>query len=182
MIRLFIALDIPDEVKENIYTILKTVPHYSSEFRWEPKEKIHLTLKFIGDIPEESLEDIISEIDFAKEFSTFNCTISKFGFFFKDNNPAILWCNFETDDQIISLTKELNVRLRKYGIEDEKQKFKGHLTLLRIKKRVSEDFIISFKEFKFEPIQFKCNTISLIQSLLKISGSEYKVLKIYELK
>jgi len=182
MIRLFVALEIPDEVKNNIYTILKSVPEYSAEFKWEPKEKFHLTLKFIGDVPEESLEDIISEIEFVKDYSAFNCTISKFGFFFRDNNPVILWCNFETDDKINSLVNNLNTRLIKFGIDEDKRKFKGHLTLLRIKKSVNENFIKSFKEFKFEPIRFDCNTITLVQSFLNPSGSEYKILKIYELK
>lgn len=182
MIRLFVALEIPDEIKDNIYTTLKSVPEYSAMFRWEPKEKIHLTLKFIGDVREELLNDIIKEVEFVKDYSAFNCSISKFGFFFRDNNPAILWCNFETDDRIISLIKELDVRLEEYEIQGEKRNFKGHLTLLRIKKRVSENFIKSFKEFKFEPIRFESNKITLIQSFLNPSGSVYEVLKIYELK
>jgi 2'-5' RNA ligase len=76
----------------------------------------------------------------------------------------------------------LNDRLKKYDIEVEKRKFKGHLTLLRIKDRVSEKFIKRFKEYLFNPINFNANEIALIQSVLKPSGSEYKVLKIYELK
>ncbi len=94
----------------------------------------------------------------------------------------ILWCNIETDDSIISLVDELNSRLEKYDIEIEKRKFKGHLTLLRIKKQVTENFIKRFKEYKFNPVEFNSNEVALIQSILKPGGSEYKVLKIYELK
>ncbi|MEJ2103139.1 MAG: RNA 2',3'-cyclic phosphodiesterase, partial [Ignavibacteriaceae bacterium] len=110
------------------------------------------------------------------------CTISKFGFFFRDKQAKILWCNVETDDSIISLTDELNKRLEKFNIQSEKRKFKGHLTLLRIKKPVTEKFIKSFKEYSFDEIKFNTNEIELIQSELKPSGSEYKVLNIYELK
>jgi len=77
---------------------------------------------------------------------------------------------------------ELNSKLEKYDVEIEKRKFKGHLTLLRIKKPVSENFIKRFKEYAFDPIKFNSNEIALIQSVLKPVGSEYKVLKIYELK
>ena len=181
MIRLFIALEIPDEVKNKIFIVLQEIPEYSSQYRWEPKDKIHLTLKFIGDVREELLDDIINEIGFIKDYSAFNCTISKFGFFFRDNNPVILWCNCETDDKINLLVKDLNTSLNKFGIDEDKRKFKGHLTLLRIKKRVSGNFMKSFNEFKFEPILFECNNISLIQSFLKPSGSEYKILKNYKL-
>jgi 2'-5' RNA ligase len=76
----------------------------------------------------------------------------------------------------------LNKRLSKFDIEAEKRKFKGHLTLLRIKERANEDFIKRFKEYKFNLIKFNSNKIALIQSILRTNGSEYKVLKIYELK
>lgn len=182
MIRLFIALEIPEDVKDLVYSRLQESSEYTSGYKWEPKEKIHLTLKFIGDIQKELLPDIIREIEFVKDFSTFNCNISKFGFFFRKGQPVILWCNCDAGDKINSLVSELNLRLEKFGIEKDKRNFNGHLTLLRIKKRVSENFIKSFKELKFESIQFSCNKIALIESELKPSGSEYKVLKIYELK
>lgn len=76
----------------------------------------------------------------------------------------------------------MNKRLEKFNIEVEKRKFKGHLTLLRIKNKVDEKFISGFNQFTFDPIQFRANEIALIQSYLKPGGSEYKVLKIYELK
>jgi 2'-5' RNA ligase len=182
MIRLFVALKIPNEIKEKIFGYCFDASENPSGYKWEAKEKIHLTLKFIGDVRDELLTGIIDEIGFIKDYSAFNCTISKFGFFFRDNEAKILWCNLETDNSIISLFDELNNRLQKFDIEQEKRKFKGHLTLLRIKNRVSENFIQKFKEYKFDPIEFETKEISLIESVLKPTGSEYKVLKIYELK
>ena len=182
MIRLFVALKIPEEIKDKIFGYCHDAYENAEGYRWEAKEKIHLTLKFIGDIKDELLQGIIDEIEFVKSYSTFNCTISRFGFFFRDNEAKILWCNLETDESIIDLVDKLNIRLSKYGIAVEKRKFKGHLTLLRIKNRVSENFIKKFKEYKFDPVNFNANQVVLIQSMLKPTGSEYKVLKIYELK
>jgi len=182
MIRLFVALIIPGEIKEEIFNHCYAASENPADFRWEAREKVHLTLKFIGDVKEDLLDQIIDELEFVKNYTTFNCTISKFGFFFRDNQAKILWCNLQTDDSIISLVEELNSRLRKYDIDIEKRKFKGHLTLLRIKNKVSEKFIKSFKEYFFDPIIFNANEIALIQSVLKPSGSKYKILKIYELK
>ncbi len=182
MIRLFIALLIPDEVKSIVFDHCKSVITNTSEYRWEEKDKIHLTLKFIGEVKEALLPHITNELEFVKNYFSFDCTISRFGFFFWDNEARILWCNLETDASIISLVDELNGRLKNYNIEVEKRKFKGHLTLLRIKERVTEDFIKKIKEYKFASVEFNTNQIALIQSVLKPSGSEYKVLKIYELK
>ena len=134
MIRLFAALKIPEEIKDKIFGYCFDSVENPSEYKWEAKEKIHLTLKFIGDVKDELLPEIINEIEFVKRYSSFNCTISKFGFFFRDNEARILWSNIEIDDSIISLVQEINDRLSKFNIEIEKRKFKGHLTLLRIKK------------------------------------------------
>jgi len=182
MIRLFVALKIPEEIKDKLFSYCFDAVENPSEYKWEAKEKFHLTLKFIGDVKDELVPEIIDEIEFVKRYSSFNCTISRFGFFFRDNEAKILWCNLESDDSIISLVQELNVRLSKFNIEFEKRKFKGHITLLRIKKSVNEKFIQSFKEYKFDPVNFNTNQVALIQSVLKPTGSEYKVLKIYELQ
>ena len=182
MIRLFVALKIPDTVKSEIFKHCYAASENPSEYRWETENKIHLTLKFIGEVKEEFLPQIVDELEFIKNYSSFDCKISRFGFFFRDNEAKILWCNIETDDSIISLVDELNSRLEKFEIEVEKRKFKGHLTLLRIKKQVTENFIKRIKEYKFNPVVFNSSEVALIQSVLKPGGSEYKVLKIYELK
>jgi 2'-5' RNA ligase len=182
MIRLFVALLIPDEVKSIVFDHCNSAVENSFDYKWEEKDKIHLTLKFIGEVEEELLPQIMNELEFVKNFSSFNCSISKFGFFYRFNEAKILWCNLDTDDSIISLVDELNLRLKKFNIEPETRKFKGHLTLLRIKRKVSDDFIRSFKEYKFSPVKLTANEIALVQSVLRPSGSEYKVLKIYELK
>jgi 2'-5' RNA ligase len=182
MIRLFVALIIPEKIKEEVFKHCHAAANNTSEYSWEAREKVHLTLKFIGEVKEEFLTLIIDELEFIKNYSSFNCTISKFGFFFRESEAKILWCNLETDHSIISLVEELNSRLQKYDIEIEKRKFKGHLTLLRIKNQVSEGFIKSFKEYSFVPNRFNADKIALIQSVLKPAGSEYKILKIYKLK
>jgi len=182
MIRLFAALKIPEDVRDKIFELCSIASQESYDYRWEAKEKIHLTLKFIGDVKDELLPGITDEINFVKNYSSFNCKISKFGFFFRDNDAKILWCNLETDKSINDLVIELNKRMDKFNIEVDTRKFKGHLTLLRIKNKVDEKFISRFSQFTFEPIQFRANEIALIQSYLKPGGSEYKVLKIYELK
>jgi 2'-5' RNA ligase len=182
MIRLFVALEIPDDVKEEVISQCKAAAGNEAELRWEPKEKIHLTLKFIGEVKEELLSKIKDEIEFVNNYSSFACSISKFGFFFRDRQAKILWCNIETDESLFSLVDELNNRLQKFDIEIEKRKFKGHLTLSRIKKPLNEDIINKIKGFSFTPFNFTADKITLIQSVLKPYGSEYKVLKNYELK
>jgi 2'-5' RNA ligase len=182
MIRLFVALKIADEVKSEIFRHAFAAAENPSDYRWEAKDKVHLTLKFIGDVRDELLQQIINELEFVKKYPTFNCKISGFGFFFRNTEAKILWCNLNAGESLISLAEELNIKLQKFDIKAEKRKFQGHLTLLRIKRGVSENFVRKVKEYKFTPVTFRANEVALIQSVLKPAGSEYKVLKIYELK
>lgn len=102
MIRLFVALEIPEDVKEQVLEHCYKATEKQNDLRWEQKEKIHLTLKFIGDVKEELIQQIREEIEFVKSYSSFVCTISKFGFFFRERQAKILWCDIQTDDSLFS--------------------------------------------------------------------------------
>jgi 2'-5' RNA ligase len=182
MIRLFVALNIPGDalskVLEECYRAVEN-PH---RFKWETKEKIHLTLKFIGEVDENLIGKISEELEFVKEYSTFNCSVSRFGFFFRNREPKILWSDVQTDKPLKPIVMELDRRMQKYGIETDKREFNAHLTLLRIKQDVSEKFIQRIKTHLFEKINFTASSISLVQSRLSKEGATYTNLKTFELK
>jgi len=183
MIRLFVALIIPEEVKNQIIEIRKRIFSDEGIFRWEDNSKIHLTLKFIGEVKEELLESITSELNFLEHFNKINCSAEKFGFIFKaKDEPRILWLELSLDSSVDTIVEELNQRLAKFSIPIEHWKFKSHLTLLRIKKSVSKDFIEKFSIAEFPKINFITNEIVLMQSELSSQGSTYKEIKKYYLK
>ncbi|MEJ2196094.1 MAG: RNA 2',3'-cyclic phosphodiesterase [Ignavibacteriaceae bacterium] len=124
MIRLFTALLIPDEIKHKIYTAcLSTVDNYE-DYNWESQDKIHLTLKFIGEVPEDLINPIKKELSYTENYKQFNCSLSRFGFFFKDGEPKILWVGLNTDERIHKLVEELNQRLAILKVPNERRRFK----------------------------------------------------------
>ena len=182
MIRLFVALIIPDEVKNQIIEIRKRIFPDEGKLRWEDNSKIHLTLKFIGEVKEDLLESIINELNFLEHFNKINCSTEGFGFFFKaKDEPRILWLALDVDSSINRIVEELNQRLFKFSIPIEHRKFKAHLTLLRIKKSVPKDFIEKFSNAEYPKINFVTNEIVLMQSELSSQGSTYKEIKKYYL-
>lgn len=182
MIRLFVALDIPELIRNQIVEIRRNIIQDKNNFRWEDISKLHLTLKFIGEIKKNLLEDIVAELQFLENFPKINCDLDKFGFFFKGKkDPRILWAGLRVDDNIITIVKQLNERLSKFSIPVETRKFKPHLTLLRIKTKVSEDFVNNFISYRLPEINFACSEISLMESELTKSGSIYKEIKKYKL-
>lgn len=183
MIRLFVALIIPEEIRNQINQLRHSIFPDESKFRWEDNTKIHLTLKFIGEVDENLLQQILNELSFLEHTKKMNCSVEKFGFFFKQKDePRILWLGLKLDNTIYTVVEELNQRLSKFSIPVEKRKYKAHLTLLRIKDKVSKDFIGKYLNAELPEISFTANEIVLMQSELSSQGSTYKEIKKYYLK
>lgn len=180
MIRLFIALNIPDVIKSDLIELRNSVA--GSNYKWEPKEKIHLTLKFIGDVKENLVDPISGALNLIENFNEFNCAITNFGFFYRDKKPSILWAGLKIDQSIFELVDKIESELEKFSIKREDRKFHPHLTLLRIKNDPGENFVNSFKNFTFEPLVFSANSISLFKSELLPQGSKYFEIRNYKLK
>ncbi len=182
MIRLFVALQIPDEIRTKIIELRKQILLEGKNLRWEPKEKIHLTLKFIGDVEKQKIEVIKSIISFVENYKKFGLSLTKFGLFFNRHVPKILWMGLSENENLMTLVNELNLKLKDIDIPAENRKFKSHLTLLRIKNNFPESLIDKFENFNIPETSFICDTISLMESRLYPSGSEYSTIKNYELK
>jgi len=181
MIRLFVALNIPQSIKEEIIRLRNTIISNSLDYKWETPDKLHLTIKFIGEVEENLVEKIQDELTFINEYKEFNCTFTKFGFFYSGKEPKILWLGLNINEEIFSLVERLNEGLVKFGIEKEKKRFKPHLTLMRVRKNLDKNFINSFENCKLPYTEFLADSISLIKSELLSGGSKYKEIKKYKL-
>ena len=183
MIRLFVALKIPEEIISQISEIRQNIYPEGNNFKWEDNSKIHLTLKFIGEVKENLIESIEKELIFLGNFNRIYCEIQRFGFFFKQKNePRILWLGLKLENTLLTIVEMLNTNLSKFSIPREDKIFKAHLTLLRIKSRVSKDFVDRFLKADPVEINFYATEISLMQSELLSTGSVYKEIKNYFLK
>ena len=179
--RLFVSLNLPDHVIEQIISLRDKIST-DENIKWEPKEKLHLTIKFIGDVSDEMMDKISNELLFVNNYQSIKCSFSKFGVFYRDAKPFILWAGLIVDETLFNLITELNTRLEKLSVPIEQRKFNPHITLLRIKKDPGINFVNSFKNFTFKPILFTANTITLYKSILHPEGSEYIKIKNYKLK
>jgi 2'-5' RNA ligase len=182
MIRLFIALKIPFEVKKKLLDVCHKISDSTELFRWEKPERIHLTLKFIGEVKEEFVNSIANEIAFIEEYNSFNLDVTKFGFFYRKGLPSILWAGLKTDESFYKLVRQLNERLSIFSIPVERRKFTPHLTMLRLKKNPGKKFILKFEEHSFDNWNFNSSEISLIKSELLSTGARYTDIIKYNLK
>ncbi|MCH8326183.1 MAG: RNA 2',3'-cyclic phosphodiesterase [Bacteroidetes bacterium] len=181
MRRIFIALKIPEYIQKEIISYrIKAYSDYQN-LKWEPINKLHITLKFIGDVQNDIVDKIIDALGFISNYKTLNCSLDNFGFFSIKKEPKILWLGLKANPELNKLVKDINNALEKISILKDERNFKAHLTLLRIKGNVQNNFIELFKNYKIPEENFVADEIAIVESKLLHKGSKYKDIKILKL-
>ncbi len=182
MIRTFIALEIPEEVKQKIISIAG-INYLDKSVRWESVDKLHITLKFLGDTDENKVREIIEKVSkIVSNKGVIDLFFSRFGFFKRDGQPKIFWVGFEENQNLVNLVREIDEMCAGFGFPRDERKFKPHLTLLRIRGNEKLEHLYSLSKLELEKKKYISDTITFYKSILKPSGSEYSVLKKFYLK
>ena len=169
--RVFVAVEISKkEVLKKIQTFQKNI-----EIDAKPTkiDQIHFTLEFLGEINQvkyAQVKDVMAKIS----FSSFDISLKGVGVFPNLKNPRVIWIGIEKNgaEELISIANEVGMKLTALGFEREK-KFKPHLTVFRVKKKIN-DISTIIKEH--ETVEFGVQTINKIKlkrSVLSPKGPEY---------
>lgn len=180
MIRLFFAIEIPSNIKNEIVKLRDEI-YYDDKLYWETKSKYHLTIKFLGDT-DENLITKLNEMaeNVVTNFNRMELTFANFGFFKRGDIPSVLWLGIKNNPMLFAFSKQLDESLKSLGIESGKRKFFPHLTILRIKNYV--EGLKKFENKSADFLSFNCHSISLIKSDLTKQGSIYTTIKKFNLK
>jgi RNA 2',3'-cyclic 3'-phosphodiesterase len=182
ILRLFIALPLPDEVKAALKTqqdFLKTqLQEHGKTIRWTTREQWHLTLAFLGATNRERLLSIQSAMErAAKPIKAFRLETTSLGAFPSPRRPSVVWLGVGGEvTSLQTLQRRLSEALSGM-LEPDDKPFKPHLTLARLKQfglgaKVSEAF---GQAPPTERPNWTVNELCLYQSVLKPSGAEYVV-------
>jgi RNA 2',3'-cyclic 3'-phosphodiesterase len=128
--RLFIALDIDDGIRERIQRFLEGIHAFAPDARWVKPESLHVTLKFLGEEPPESIGQIkqsLSQIQSA----AFEVAFRGYGFFPTPKAARVFWVGIEAGPQLLTLAKSVDECMHAVGIPKEDHPFSPHLTLAR---------------------------------------------------
>ncbi len=179
-VRAFIAIRLPDDVIEHLRQVQSGLKKESWPVKWVEPGNIHLTLKFLGNVSRSALDDISAAMQSAAgSYEPLMLAASGLGAFPGVRKPRVLWAGVNGDlDTLAKLHAALEEELSKLGIEKEGKKFKGHLTLGRIKGKVNPESVIdAVKRYGGSTSrEFKADCLRLYQSELKPSGPIYKEL------
>jgi len=184
--RLFIAIEIPDEVKKEMAEVQRRLKGSGVEASWPRAEGIHLTLKFLGETPESLVPDILNGMRQATGgMGPFRLQVAGSGTFPSPKNARVVWIGLSGDIEVLNrLQTGVEDAMVRLGMEREERKFTPHLTLGRIKYIRSRDkWIKALDEIKDVTLPgFDVTAVSLMKSELKPSGAVYTEVGRVELK
>lgn len=132
--RLFVALDIDNGIRERIARFLEGVRGFAPEARWVRPESLHVTLKFIGEKSDDDTEKIKQLLQ-GITADGFVINIRGYGFFPGTRAPRVFWIGVEADLKLTSLAAAIDKSLATVNIPKEEHVFNPHLTLARSKSR-----------------------------------------------
>jgi 2'-5' RNA ligase len=179
--RLFVALDIPDDVRAAIGALIAKFRHACSSARWVRIEGAHVTLKFIGEVSAEKTADIKTALANVPFPAPIKMSFRGLGFFPSERRPRVLWVGIEAGPELASLPAAVETALEGLGIAREKREFSPHLTLARFDSPKGLD-ALSESIAKSGPLEFGSSIAQefhLYQSVLKRGGAEYTRLATY---
>jgi 2'-5' RNA ligase len=128
--RLFVALDIDDNIRNRIARFLDGVRGFAPDARWVRPESLHVTLKFIGEQSASQIEVIQQALD-GIEADHFELNFRGYGFFPTARTARVFWVGIEGDSKLASLAAAVDTRLISLKIQKEEHSYSPHLTLAR---------------------------------------------------
>jgi 2'-5' RNA ligase len=128
--RLFVALDIDDAIRQRMVGFMESVRGLAPQARWVRPESLHVTLKFIGEKPEDDCEKIKLVLQTIPG-KGFELTFRGYGFFPTARAPRVFWIGMETGPQLASLAASIDAGLAAIGVPKEEHGYNPHITLAR---------------------------------------------------
>lgn len=171
--RTFISINISEEIRKEIKKIQDVLPEFFG--KKTELENLHLTLKFLGEIKEEKIEEVKEKLREIK-IEKFATEIDEIGVF-SEEFIRIVWLHMKDCD---NLQKQTDNALK--NLFEPEKRFMSHLTIARIKRlKDKKEFLQDLKKIKIEKIKFKVDKFYLMKSELTAEGPRYSVLEEYNL-
>jgi 2'-5' RNA ligase len=186
--RCFIAIDIPKDVRADLADLEKElagrVDIHKGDVKWVEPEGMHLTLKFLGEVPDNQIAAVCNVVkEVAARHQAFDFDVKEVGSF-GGRSARVLWVGAGLDcPELLQLQQDLEEQLAQAGWPKEARQFSGHLTLCRIRNSKAGEKLATlaeqYKEFDLGTI--RAGAVCVYESQLRPEGPIYTRLGNYEL-
>jgi 2'-5' RNA ligase len=177
MPRLFIAIDLPERIKDDIAATYVALPGA----RWVDETHLHLTLRFIGEVPGDVAGRIADALG-SVSGPPFTLAMKSVGFFPPRREPRILWAGIAEDEEVIRLQTRIERCLTSIGIDPDGRKFHPHVTVARLNgtpPHKAAQYVTHHSLFATE--QFSVSAFHLYESYLRKEGAHHVKIASYQL-
>jgi len=184
--RAFISIDIEDEeVVNRIVEVQERLKASGADLKLVEPENVHLTLKFLGDIPESRVTDVVNAMEKAAEtVEPFTMRLKGIGVFPNPNYVRVVWIGVEEgSDETKAMAAVLEQELGRMGFRRERKDFVPHVTVARVRSGRNKDRLIeAIRELSnVEVGEVEVDRIRLKKSILRPQGPEYHTVEEVEI-
>ena len=184
MIRSFVALDIPSQVKRELGGIIGKLQRLGGNVKWVRPENLHVTLKFLGEVEPEGLEEIYRVVEKSiRGIKAFPFSLSGAGIFPNPRRPRVFWIGIKEGGELAKLSRLLDEGLETLGFPREKRGFSPHLTIGRARtpqglERLTEEVV----RMGYSSEGLEATSLFVMKSKLTPQGPIYSPLREFKLK
>jgi 2'-5' RNA ligase len=184
-LRLFIAIGVPEEIKARLAALQREWRERlgRSSVSWTRPENFHLTLRFLGDVPSNRLEELTGALAAAAApQAPLNMKVAGLGCFPNSRRPRVLWAGIHDEaGGLAELARRIAVATDSFSRQPAEKRFAGHLTLARVR-RIGGNSSSVIDEFIKETAalavgNWRAETVELVRSELNPAGSRYTTLE-----
>ncbi|MBN8638079.1 MAG: RNA 2',3'-cyclic phosphodiesterase [Anaerolineae bacterium] len=176
--RLFIALELPDDLKDRLAGLKTPIPAAN----WVKRDGYHLTLSFLGEVEPARVPALTAALS-SIQSPSFSVTLRGAGRFPPKGSARVLWIGTEAQPALRALQKQVEQALVSLGFPPEDRPFSAHITLARLKsdaRREVEAFLEQHRDWRADP--FPVSAFHLIESTLTPQGAHYRIEQSFALK
>jgi 2'-5' RNA ligase len=175
--RLFVALNLPKKDRERIHRSTRKLRDEELPVRWVDVDGLHVTLKFLGEVRRERLEQVQEAMNrVAASTKAFKTKYGGFGAFPSVRQPRVIWLGVKANPELRCLKQDLEYSFGDVGFDAETRAFHPHVTLGRAEEREGAGAFRTLDDMLSELDcmgDVKVTTIDLMRSQLAPGGSKY---------
>jgi 2'-5' RNA ligase len=179
--RTFVAIEIPSEIREQIHALLDALRRAPADIRWSRPEGLHITLKFLGEVAPEKVEEVKARLQALAPAAPLSIAVRGAGFFPNERAPRVLWLGIQAGPELQELAARIEDSLLPLGYPKEDRPFAPHLTLGRARGTNNLGSLRELLRLR-EPLDmgsFVAQDFSLYESQMASGGSVYHKLARY---
>lgn len=177
--RSFIAINLPDSVKQEIDSIVDRLRPTGPPARWVPGSNLHLTLKFLDEISTEQVMPIRGAIMMAVANAVaFDIRLKGFGVFPNERKARVFWIGIDQGYETLkALARAIDREVVTLGFPHEERDFSAHVTLARLREPgPANQLMKAATHMPYQSDVIRVESVELMKSVLSPKGAEYSVL------